>query len=99
MKRLVLQTLRWACIGGVLLGASSLATVARAESGVVLVRDVALSSPADGAAKVTVATSQPPRFSARVESGGKRLIVDIENAAVAGAPSAITHGNAVVAGI
>lgn len=99
MKRLVLQTLRWACIGGVLLGASSVATVAGAEPGVVLVRDVALSTPAEGAAKVTVATSQPPRFSARIEGGGKRLIVDIENAGISGAPGAITNGNAIVAGV
>jgi type IV pilus assembly protein PilQ len=64
----------------------------------VIVRDVQLGE-RDGAVEVVVSTSAAPRFSARVADGGKRLIVDVLDATVAGANGAITKGNSLVAGV
>jgi type IV pilus assembly protein PilQ len=73
---------------------------ARADAGAPLVvKDVKLTAPAEGAAKISVATSAEPRFFARVAEGGGRLIVDIAGAEVKGAPGAITRGNALVGGV
>ncbi len=63
------------------------------------VTDVALSQPSEGAARIVVTTSSRPTFSARVADGGTRLLVDISEATVAGAPAAIVEGNRVVAGV
>jgi len=63
------------------------------------VRDVKLSSQGADTSDITVTTSDKPRYSARVESGGLRLLVDISGADVAGAPGAITKGGGVVAGV
>ncbi|WP_437644719.1 type IV pilus secretin PilQ [Sorangium sp. So ce362] len=64
------------------------------------VSDVRLTAPSEGRAEIVVATSGVPRFSARVADGGKRLLVDLEGAeSSAGAPGAITDGNAIVAGV
>ncbi|WP_437596948.1 type IV pilus secretin PilQ [Sorangium sp. So ce590] len=64
------------------------------------VSDVRLMAPSEGRAEIVVATSGVPRFSARVADGGKRLLVDLEGAeSSAGAPGAITDGNAIVAGV
>ncbi len=75
------------------------AAAAPASAQGVTVRDVALSAPSDDTALVVVTTDGQPAFSARVADGGKRLIVDVTDARVGGAPSAITRGNAIVAGI
>ena len=56
-------------------------------------------SPSEGTAEVVVVTTGTPQFTARVADGGPRLIVDIEGADVAGAPGAITKGNALVGGV
>ena len=65
----------------------------------VLVKKVTLSAPSTGNADVTVATSESPKFSARVANGGLRLLVDITDADVSGADAAIVKGNDVVAGV
>ena len=63
------------------------------------VKNVTLSSPREGAAEITIATTGSPHFAARVADGGMRLIVDLDTADVMGAPAAITRGNPVVAGV
>ncbi|WP_104984292.1 type IV pilus secretin PilQ [Sorangium cellulosum] len=63
------------------------------------VSDVRLTAPAEDRAEVVVATSGAPRFSARVTDGGKRLLIDLADAEMGGAPGAITRGNAIVAGV
>jgi type IV pilus assembly protein PilQ len=63
------------------------------------VKDVRLSAPAAGTAEVLVAATGTPQFSARVDNGGARLVVDLEGADVQGAPGAITKGNALVGGV
>ncbi|HZF54760.1 MAG TPA: type IV pilus secretin PilQ [Polyangiaceae bacterium] len=63
------------------------------------VSNVTLSAPAAGTARVLVEVTGQPVFSARVAEGGTRLLVDIAGAEVAGAPGAITEGNAIVAGV
>jgi type IV pilus assembly protein PilQ len=63
------------------------------------VSDVKLTAPTEDKAEIVVVTSGAPRFSARVDDGGKRLVVDLADAEVKGAPGAITSGNRLVAGI
>jgi type IV pilus assembly protein PilQ len=82
---------------GALLAAGGFTRSAMAEP--LHVTNVAVSSPAAGAAEVLVGTTGTPQFSARVENGGTRLVVDIEGADVKGAPAAITKGNALVGGV
>jgi type IV pilus assembly protein PilQ len=48
---------------------------------------------------VEVIGTEAPQFQARVEAGGKRLVVDIANADVSGAPEAITGTNGLSAGV
>ncbi len=60
------------------------------------VRDVKLAAPSENAARVSVTTSAEPRFVARVEGGGKRLVIDISGAEAKAAHS-ISRGNAIVA--
>jgi type IV pilus assembly protein PilQ len=75
-------------------------TVARQASAEPLhVKDVSLASLGDGGAEVVVTTTGTPQFVARVDAGGTRLVVDVEGADVAGAPGAITRGNALVGGV
>ncbi|WP_437935196.1 type IV pilus secretin PilQ [Sorangium sp. So ce341] len=68
-------------------------------AGPIRVSDVRLTAPSEDRAEIVVATSGAPRFSARVADGGKRILVDLEGADAAGAPGAITDGNAIVAGV
>ncbi len=63
------------------------------------VTDVKLASPSEGVAEVLVVTTGSPQFSARVVDAGRRLVIDLEGTDVAGAPGAITVGNAVVGGV
>ncbi|MDC3955671.1 type IV pilus secretin PilQ [Polyangium jinanense] len=63
------------------------------------VRDVKLASLGQGEARVSITTSAEPRFFARVDSGGKRLVIDVSGAEIKGAPAAITQGNALVGGV
>ncbi|MEZ4229489.1 MAG: type IV pilus secretin PilQ [Polyangiaceae bacterium] len=56
-------------------------------------------SKAKGEAQVVVAFDREPTYSARLSSGGKRLIVDIPGADVRGAPGALTQRHGVVGGV
>lgn len=64
-------------------------------------KKVTLTAPSTGSAEVAVTTNATPTFSARVASGGLRLLVDITDADVAmtGADVAILKGNDVVSGV
>jgi type IV pilus assembly protein PilQ len=72
---------------------------AHAQTSALEVTDVRLVTPKVGAAEISVQTNGKPTYTARVADGGKRLLVDIAGASVTGAPTAITEGNDVVAGI
>ncbi|NUQ74442.1 MAG: type IV pilus secretin PilQ [Polyangiaceae bacterium] len=95
MRGALRRGLAFAALMLVLAGAGS------GEAGPVRVRvsNVTLSAPKAGTAQVLVALSGQASFSARVAEGGTRLLVDIDGAEAAGAPGAITEGNAVVAGV
>ena len=99
MKSLSERTSRIARSLGVVLTVLSLAGTASAQSKSIQVRDVKLSAQTDDGAEVLITTSDKPRFSARVADGGNRLIIDVADADVVGAPGAITKGNKVVAGV
>jgi type IV pilus assembly protein PilQ len=64
------------------------------------VRDVKVrATNPQGATEIEVVGTSSPVFNMRVEAGGKRLVVDIEGADVAGAKEAITSAVGVVGGI
>jgi type IV pilus assembly protein PilQ len=90
--------LRLALLLGALLAAGATAHEASA-AGLLHVKDVTVTAPAGGAAEVLVVTTGSPQFTARVTDTGRRLIIDLEGADVAGAPGAITKGNAIVGGV
>src|SRR5580692_6768284 len=97
-----MKTSRKPVLSHALLLSALLATGAverRASAEPLHVKDVSLSSAGDGAAEVLVTTTGTPQFSARVDGGGMRLVVDVQGADVAGAPGAITRGNALVGGV
>ena len=75
------------------------AVARRASADPLHVKDVSLASIGDGGAEVVVTTTGAPQFVARVDSGGMRLVIDVQGADVAGAPGAITRGNALVGGV
>ncbi len=86
-------------LAGVLLALASFAAPASAAPASVHVSDVTIASSSDDAAVVSVATSAEPKFSARVTDGGTRLVVDLSDADLAGAPAALTKGNKLVASV
>jgi len=66
------------------------------------VRDVSLAqltSTAGPGSQVVVAGTEPPVFAVRVENGGKRLVVDLSNADIAGAKGAISDAVGLVGGV
>lgn len=63
------------------------------------VGSVALQSARDGASEVIIRTSGKPTYSARVTNGGLRLMIDLTNAQIQGAASAITDGTDLVSGV
>jgi type IV pilus assembly protein PilQ len=60
---------------------------------------VAVDPEADGGAVVRVEFSEAPTFTARLEHGGLRLVVDVPNADLKGVPAALTDRVGVVAGV
>jgi len=98
-SRLLTKSGRIVVCLGVLLMALGIGQHADAKPRALEVMNVTLGSPADDKAEVLVTTSREPRYSARVANGGRRLLVDISDAVVTGAPAAIVEGNAVVAGV
>ena len=86
------------------LGASAIvlsATLSWADGAPNHVRDVTIrqSDPASGATEIEVVGTTAPVFSVRVEAGGKRLLIDLSNADVAGVKDAITAQVGVVGGV
>ena len=99
MKSLSERALWLARTLGVVLTILCAVAAAAAQTKSIQVRNVTLAEPSAGGAEVLITTTGQPRFSARVADGGKRLIVDVADADVAGAPGAITKGNKIVAGV
>ena len=89
--------LHHALLLGALLAAGTVSQSALADT--LHVKDVKLSSSSAGVAEVLIAATGTPQFSARVEGGGTRLVLDLDGADVQGAPGAITRGNALVGGV
>src|SRR5512135_993342 len=86
----------WLCAALVM----GIPTIARADAITNHVRDVRVHAGEAGATTdVEVIGTDAPQFQARVEAGGKRLVIDITNADVAGAPEAITGTNGLSAGV
>lgn len=77
------------------------ATLSWAEGTPNHVRDVKVrtTDASTGATEIEVVGTTAPVFNVRVESGGRRLVVDITNADVAGAKEAITQAVGVVGGV
>jgi type IV pilus assembly protein PilQ len=76
-----------------------LSVTAFAQDSTLKLTDIALTAPAKGTARIVIKTSGSATFNARVTEGGKRILLDLPNSAVAGAPAAIVEGNEVVAGV
>ncbi|RLB53350.1 MAG: type IV pilus secretin PilQ, partial [Deltaproteobacteria bacterium] len=79
--------------------AASVSSNVGAKPGVCRVTTVKLLQLPDGGSEVVVRTDRKPTYSARVAQGGKRLIVDLRHATVAGAEPAITDPQGVVGGV
>jgi type IV pilus assembly protein PilQ len=92
-----MPVLHHALLIGALLAVGSASRPAFADS--LHVKDVKLSSTAPNTAEVMIAATATPQFSARVEGGGLRLVLDLQDADVQGAPGALTRGNALVGGV
>ncbi len=52
-----------------------------------------------GGSEVSIRTDGEPSYSARVTQGGKRMVIDLRDAVVAAAKTAITDGSGVVGGV
>ncbi len=96
---------RWADLSAVT-AASGIAvmlvpSVASAEPAANHVRDVRLRADetAPGAVQIEILGTGAPAYSVRVADGGRRLLVDLSDSDVVGAPAAITNAVGVVGGI
>ncbi len=63
------------------------------------ITDVKLVGRSGGSAEVIVKTSRTPEYSARIAQRGRRIIVDLRNSSVAGAPAALIEHRGVVGGV
>ena len=63
------------------------------------VRDVRVRASDGGGAEIEIVGTGAPTYSVRVADGGRRLLIDLSNTDVAGAPAAITTPTGVVGGI
>ena len=52
-----------------------------------------------GAARIEIVGTGPANYNVRVADGGRRLLIDLTDSDVAGAPAAITSGAGVVGGV
>jgi type IV pilus assembly protein PilQ len=77
------------------------ATLSWADGGPNHVRDVKVHAAEGipGGTEIEVVGTGTPVFSVRVTDGGRRLLVDLNNADVAGAPEAITNASGLVGGV
>lgn len=97
--------LRWALATASAIGLSGAAeSSAWARGAPNHVRDVQVVAGVSGAdrsptSEVAIALSSAPRYSARLAEDGKRLLIDISDADVSGAPGAITDPVGVVGGV
>ena len=91
------KSLVYAAVQGVLLWG----TIARADPAGNHVRDVRtrVVEGATGSAEVDVLATGAPSYDVRVADGGRRLLVDLGNSDVTGAPAAITTPVGVVGGV
>ncbi|HYO95247.1 MAG TPA: AMIN domain-containing protein, partial [Polyangiaceae bacterium] len=60
---------------------------------------IAVVKDAGGGATVRIEFSSSPTYTARLERAGRRLVIDVPNAGVRGAPAALTDTVGVVAGV
>jgi type IV pilus assembly protein PilQ len=80
---------------GVLLGATSASADAAANH----VRDVRVRPSEGGATEIEIVGTGAPTYNVRVADGGRRLLVDLTDTDVAGAPAAITTPIGIVGGV
>ena len=85
--------------GGVVGGVVLCASVARADAACNHVRDVRVRATDGGTVEIDVVGTGAPAYSVRVADGGRRLLVDLTDSDVAGAPAAITTPVGVVGGV
>jgi type IV pilus assembly protein PilQ len=86
---------RWLAVAALL----SVATPAWAEVTRGATDVVVRSVPTDHRSEVIVTFSAPPKFSARLERAAKRLVIDVPDSEVRGAPPTLLHKDGVVAGV
>ena len=80
---------------GVLLGES----VVYADATTNHVRDVSVHASEGGGVEIEIVGTGAPTYNVRVADGGRRLLIDLSNSDVAGAPAAITTPIGVVGGV
>jgi type IV pilus assembly protein PilQ len=96
LRRPLSRTLCALALGALL---ATLSPATWAAPGTVAITDVTLQESGEAGTVLTLATSGKADYSARVAEGGRRLIVDLANAEVRGAPAALTKGRGVVSGV
>ncbi len=74
-------------------------TTAAAESATNHVRDVQVHASEGGGVEIEIVGTGAPTYNVRVADGGRRLIIDLSDSDVAGAPAAITTPIGVVGGV
>lgn len=70
-----------------------------ADSAPRLATDMKVTAESEAVTRIAVSFSEPPTFTARLERAGTRLIVDVPNAMLKGAPTAITDKVGQVGGV
>jgi type IV pilus assembly protein PilQ len=86
---------RWLAVAAI----ASIASTALAEASR-FATDVVVHSDLDNhSSEVVVSFSAPPKFSARLERQARRLVIDVPDSEVRGAPSSLLHQDGIVAGI
>jgi type IV pilus assembly protein PilQ len=81
------------------LWALSLSEAALAAPSARLATDMKVAAEGQGVTRVAVSFSEAPTYSARLERNGSRLIIDVPNASVKGAPAALTEKVGPVGGV
>ena len=84
---------------GAVCGVPLCESVARADAPLNHVRDVRVRATEGGTVEIDIAGTGAPSYSVRVADGGRRLLVDLSDSDVAGAPAAITTPVGVVGGV
>lgn len=79
-----------------LLGAPNVAAAAQGQR---YATDIRVNAADSGGAAVVVSFTSRPTYTARLDQGGRRLIVDVPSADIKGAPAAITRRTGIVGGV